>query len=388
MNRWTLGVACVGLLFASESALAAPAADVFERARLAKYASKAPGKIFEDPQISCYLRELLTKKDYDELKERMDQIALRGEPDATGAFHFEGNVPGLFTEMEGIVLIHPGGRLWVAYIAGDEVSYFTNDPGSFQKQPQAIDAWRERFKDKPIVPVSAQRKVRPDELAQKCGQQKLAAEMERFNRLESGTVCQLEGINFSPFHPAVVKGGAPEGRVYFYSEPEPCPSSGECKSRKKAYLVENDAVELSVDDIRKNGFVCARYRGAKGSKTAGWLTEAALSVKPLELPAGRAGTGTKPADWVGTWSRDSESLTIRATSANRIEVVGMPEAQPGMADPEESTMAYTVSGPLLLKAEPVEKGGDEPEPVRLRLLNNAIFAECTGCAFNGLYFRK
>ncbi|MCY1077374.1 hypothetical protein [Archangium lansingense] len=391
MRRWTLGGVCVGLLVASGSALAAPA-DVFDRERLAKYARDNPGKIFDDPRISCYLRELLSKDEYDSLKEKMSSISAEG-PDAKGAFTFEGNVRGL--PDRGIVMLEPGGHLWVALTGGDEAEYFTNEPGSLQKPPPAIEAWRVRFEDMPLTSVSAKRKTRPEEIAQRCSAQKLAAEIERFDQLESGNVCK-EGLRFHPFLAAAVKGGAPEGRAYFFSDPVPCPASGECKSRKKAYLVENDGVELSEDDLKKNGFVCAQYRSAKGKKTVGWLPESALERKPLELPVGGASLGKKPEEWVGTWDQanpsSSSSVTIRAKGPQSIQVNG--EATSG-ANTGDFESTITVSGPTVEYVEnPGAKEDDRGCVVRMRLLNNALYVNSEGICggmgvgFSGLHYRK
>ena len=391
MRHWTSGVVCVGLLVTSGSALAAPT-DVFDRERLAKYARDNPGKIFDDPRISCYLRELLSPGDYDTLKETMGSLSAEG-PDAKGAFSFQGGVRGL--PERGIVVLEPGGRLWVALNGDDEVKYFTNEPGSLQKPPPAIQAWREPLGDMPLTPVSEKRKTRPEQLAQRCSAQKLAAELERFNRLESGNVCE-EGIRFHPFLAAAVKGGTPEGRAYFFSEPVPCPASGECKARKKAYLVQNDGVELSEDDLQKNGFVCALYRSAKGKKTIGWLPGSALERKPLELPAGNPALGKKSAEWVGTWSQEnkssSSSVTIRAKGPQSIQVSG--EASSGVNTGDfESTL--TVSGPTAEYVENPGAAGDERGcVVRMRLFNNALYVGSEGVCggmgvgFSGLHYRK
>ncbi|PTL78199.1 hypothetical protein [Vitiosangium sp. GDMCC 1.1324] len=384
MKRWTQGVVCAGLLVSAGSALAAPA-DVFDRERLAKYAKDNPEKIFDDPRISCYLRELLSKDDYEVLLHSMDSMSGEG-PDAKGVFTFEGKVTGLADR--GIVMLEPGGHVWVA-IGSDEAEYFTNDPGSLQKPPAAIEAWRVRFEDMPLTAVSAKRKMRPEEIAQRCSAQKLAAEMERFAQMESGSVCK-EGLRFHPFLAAAVKGGSPEGRVYFFSEPVPCPASGECKSRKKAYLVENDGVELPEGEIKKNGFVCALYRNAKGKKSVGWLPESALESEPLKLPVGSTALGKTPEEWLGSWNQEnkssSSSVTLRAAGPQEVQVNG--HATNG-ANTGEFESKLTVSGPLL-----VYEDKEDGCVVRMRLLNNALYvgSEGTcggmGVGYQGLHYRK
>jgi hypothetical protein len=293
----------------------------------------------------------------------------------------------LYTIMEGIVVVHPDGRIWAAYIDDEQVKYFTNDKGSLQRPPASIDTWRENFKDKPIVAVSAERKVRPEELAARCGRERLAAELERFNRTLSGAVCESGAVRFSVFQPGVVKGGAPQGRVYFFSEPVACPETAACPSRMKAYLVENDVVELADGVPAREGFVCAAYQGSKGKRTVGWLSESALSQSPLKLPASGK-LGSKPADWAGTWKQPSASIDIQAAGPSRIKATG--EASSG-ANTGEFELSYTVSGPMAQKAS----GSQEEEAceVQLRLFNNALFAESNshcggmGVGFQGLYYR-
>ncbi len=62
-----------------------------------------------------------------------------------------GGVRGLYTIMEGIVLRGERGQLWAAYIDDDVVRYFTTEREYQATQPNTIEKWRERFKDKNIV---------------------------------------------------------------------------------------------------------------------------------------------------------------------------------------------------------------------------------------------
>jgi hypothetical protein len=290
--------------------------------------------------------------------------------------------------MEGIVVVQPDGRVWAAYIDDERVKYFTNDKASLQRPPASIDTWRENFKDKPIVPVSAERKVRPEELAARCGRERLAVELERFNQILSGAVCEAGAVRFSAFQPGAVKGGAPGGRVYFFSKPVPCPETAACPSRMKAYLIENDVVELANEVPSQEGFVCAAYQGSKGKRTIGWLHGSALSQEPLTLPAGPAKLGSKPADWVGSWKQPSASIDIQAAGPKRIQAKG--EATSG-SHTGEFELTYTVSGPMAQNASASQE--EAACDVRLRLFNNALFAEDNGqcggmgVGFRGLYYR-
>lgn len=61
-----------------------------------------------------------------------------------------GGVAGLYTTMESIVMIDDVGRMWVAYIDGEEVCYFTNVAQDRRQLPATIEAWRESFRDKEV----------------------------------------------------------------------------------------------------------------------------------------------------------------------------------------------------------------------------------------------
>lgn len=56
-------------------------------------------------------------------------------------------VAGLYTIMESIVLVDDAGRMWVAYIDGAVVRYFTNVAQDKCQLPTTIEAWRENFRE-------------------------------------------------------------------------------------------------------------------------------------------------------------------------------------------------------------------------------------------------
>ena len=43
------------------------------------------------------------------------------------------------------------GELWVAYIDGEVVRYFTTEQNWSLKLPNSIEVWRERFKEKTVL---------------------------------------------------------------------------------------------------------------------------------------------------------------------------------------------------------------------------------------------
>jgi hypothetical protein len=61
-----------------------------------------------------------------------------------------GGVPGLYSEMQSIVMFNPEGRMWAAFIDGDVVRYFTNVPEDRERLPRTIEAWRTNFQQKEV----------------------------------------------------------------------------------------------------------------------------------------------------------------------------------------------------------------------------------------------
>lgn len=369
----TLLLLCFPLLARAE---AAPG-PLFDAARLKEYSNNDPSKLFEDARVTCALKQLLTPEEYKTLTESMAVMSQNElDVDKLGAFVFPGAVSGLYTVMEGIVMVEPSGKLWVAYIDGDEVRYFTNVPAYLQKPPKTIEQWRARFEDKPVVAVTAKRGLPTKPLAQACAAVSQPA----------ADTCTAESTRFNVFKPAVVKAGALGRKVYFFSEPVACKGSEPCASRKKAYLVENDAVAQSRDGLAKNGFLCVSYRGAKGATTAGWMEASELSQELLPVPAGAKSPGAKAADWAGRWEQEHAELTIDAAGPQAIHVKG--EASNG-ANTGGFESTYKVSGPLAAPSKDKKADCD----ITLRLFNNALYVEnpggCggMGVGFTGLFHR-
>jgi hypothetical protein len=354
----------------------AAAGPLFDAARLKQYSENDPAKLFDDARVTCALKQLLTPEEYTALTDRMGSIGMgEQDEDKLGAFVFPGAVSGLYTIMEGIVMVEPSGKLWVAYIDDEEVKYFTNVQAFLQQPPKTIEQWRARFEEKPVVAVTAKRGLPQKPLAQVCAVSQPNAE-----------ACTAEATRFNVFQPAVVKAGAPGRKVSFFSEPVACQGSAPCPARRKAYLVENDAVALSRDNLAKNGFLCVSYRAAKGGTTVGWMPAAELSQDVLPVPKGAKYPGAKAAEWVGRWEQESAQLTIDAAGPQSIRVKG--EAQKG-ANTGDFEATYKLSGPLATPPKAPE-GGCE---VTLRLFNNALLAHnpkgCggMGVGFGGLFHR-
>lgn len=70
--------------------------------------------------------------------------------DGTETRVVRGGVPGLYTEMESIVMYDGRGCMWVAYIDSPVVRYFTNVVRDRNQLPAVIENWRVNFQDKEI----------------------------------------------------------------------------------------------------------------------------------------------------------------------------------------------------------------------------------------------
>lgn len=93
----------------------------------------------------------VTGKYYDAIADCFQGLSETENLDHFHAKATVGGVRGLYTIMEGILMKGGSGELWVAYIDGDVVRYFTTERGYRDKLPLTIEHWRERFKSKPVV---------------------------------------------------------------------------------------------------------------------------------------------------------------------------------------------------------------------------------------------
>jgi hypothetical protein len=107
----------------------------------------------------CNLNEIQLSRLHDLLKAHFDSFNenfhVVGEADCEdeglSCRVITGGVTGLFTIRESILMIEPQGRIWAAYIKGNQVNYFSNDSNSGQNVPQTIENWRGRFPEKKFV---------------------------------------------------------------------------------------------------------------------------------------------------------------------------------------------------------------------------------------------
>lgn len=99
----------------------------------------------------------MVKPAYVELYAQSFVDVFEGEDkDALDARVYRGAVPGLSTSMEAIIMIgEKEDTMWAAVIQDNVVVYTTNVPAYAHTLPKTIDLWRERFKDKHVLYLSA-----------------------------------------------------------------------------------------------------------------------------------------------------------------------------------------------------------------------------------------
>ncbi len=87
---------------------------------------------------------------YESLRKRFQGIGKSENLDSFIAQVLIGGVRGLYTIMEGIIMLGSRGELWVAYIDDDVVRYFTTQSVWKTILPKTIKEWRSRFSEKKV----------------------------------------------------------------------------------------------------------------------------------------------------------------------------------------------------------------------------------------------
>lgn len=91
---------------------------------------------------------------YFDFKVRMEDICEGENLDNFESKVFSGGVRGMHAYMDGIIMLSPEGRVWVAYLDDNDIKYFTNDVNWKTKTPKTIDNWRSRFQQVEIKYIS------------------------------------------------------------------------------------------------------------------------------------------------------------------------------------------------------------------------------------------
>ncbi|PLS02327.1 hypothetical protein [Neobacillus cucumis] len=89
--------------------------------------------------------------DYHLLVESMQILRTERDQDHLGTNATFGAVRGLFTIMEGAVMVDPKGYVYVAFISDSQmVKFYTTNPAFKNKLPNTFNLWREKFSEYPV----------------------------------------------------------------------------------------------------------------------------------------------------------------------------------------------------------------------------------------------
>ncbi len=112
--------------------------------------------IFQTEKEEKAFRQLVGR-DYELFIDSMAMISEEGDLDGLGAKVFRGAARGLFTIVEAIIIYRGPDNIWAAAIDEDVVKYYTTVPEFRNRLPRTIEKWRESFKEKKVIFMSAQR---------------------------------------------------------------------------------------------------------------------------------------------------------------------------------------------------------------------------------------
>lgn len=95
-------------------------------------------------EIDAFI-EMVEEKNVHLFTDTMQEVNLLMRDQKLDARVYTGGITGLYSEMEGIIMIGPNQKMWAAALIGDRVSYFTNVAADVEKLPASFETWRSRF---------------------------------------------------------------------------------------------------------------------------------------------------------------------------------------------------------------------------------------------------
>ncbi len=110
--------------------------------------------IFQTGKEEQAFRQLVGR-DYELFVDSLSMISQGDDLDGLGAKVVRGAARGLFTIVEAIIMYRDADNLWAAVIDADVVKYYTTVPEFQNRLPRTIEKWRESFKEKKVLFMSA-----------------------------------------------------------------------------------------------------------------------------------------------------------------------------------------------------------------------------------------
>lgn len=93
----------------------------------------------------------LVKNDYALFTATTQSVSDEDDLDSLHAVVRTAGIPGLYTQMENIVMVDTAQHIWAAVLNDQKVLYYSNHSEYLDKIPATIGHWLERFKDYPVI---------------------------------------------------------------------------------------------------------------------------------------------------------------------------------------------------------------------------------------------
>ena len=229
--------------------------------------------ILKHPQVSCVLDHIMPAGEKAALRERLhitSGATILESHDEAGGYTFSGTWRAAAGCEEGLLWLHPDGRIYGGTIEGCEnISLFTNSAPLMSKPPVSLQEWvhmpGEQIAE--LSPRWISRSLDPAFPAE-CSRDTLKERLQAFELALAGEACN-DDVDFDS-QPVIVRPKESD-KTHLFSEPKTCPGEP-CPQRQKAYLVAGDLVQTGV---HRNNFTCIRYQGAQ-SVARGWVAQEEL----------------------------------------------------------------------------------------------------------------
>jgi hypothetical protein len=279
------------------------------------------------------------------------------KPDRSGVYRFAGAVPGMRSLAEGLVLVHPDGRLWVGMRKDGKLLYATNAPGDAEDPP---GPWRRWARPGLAWTVAS---PAPDAYRQ------AAAECPP----ETADACDRA----APFVDTAVVDGAGTEKVFGRDA--------------KGVAMPGDLVRRTLGE--RDGFVCAVLREQGGSERVLELPASRLVPFDGKAREARRGARPPPEPWKGVWRReDGTMLVITGATRGPLRVDG--QVTVGPRSRRIRSRSFAVVGAVATVGAAAPDANDACVELELYRFRNALAVDETnacgdaGLTFAGTYYRE
>lgn len=377
---------------------------VFSKKELANMLLEEPGQIFVQPKISCFISSLMSKPEYRQLQNTMESMTLYQKVNKRGEYAFWGNVQGLGSSNEAVVILRPDGSIWVAYTdGGTSVWYFTNQSRYYRRLEPSIDWLRADhnwpYHRRSIKYMSARSRPTVQSEQAECSGPAMEVALRKYYARKNGALCDKK-MQFFISKARVVIPVSKGQRAHFYHRSLHCKFASNCFRKRRAYLIANDLVRLATKQLPGSRYQCVSYSSVSGRTTAGWLPKDVLHA--ITDANAVQSSPPPPKAWVGKWALAQSTqyyggyLDISLAPKGMLHVKG---------DMNNGVNTDEINGLFAVHADQSKgsKALDAYEQVKCKsvkmwLFNNALYVsdrvplECAlggaGTSLSGVYYRS